>query len=76
MHHALVENLMTTEPRSIKAAIIGCFIGSLIYKVAIEVATFGGSETVGSEYNNTIMAIVLIFLMALIHDTKGRGGRK
>ncbi|MDR1561365.1 MAG: hypothetical protein LBS23_03355 [Holosporaceae bacterium] len=58
------------EPKTTRRAIIGCFIGALIYKVMVEVATFGGTQTLGSEYNNVIIALVLIFLMALIQDSK------
>jgi putative ABC transport system permease protein len=62
------EKILT--PRSIRSAILGCFLGSLIYKVMLELATFGGAEAFGSEYNNIIIAVVLIFLMALIQDSK------
>jgi putative ABC transport system permease protein len=57
-------------PKSIHGAILGCFFGSLMYKTMLELATFGGSEAFGSEYNNIIISIVLIFLMALIQDSK------
>ncbi|MDR3187205.1 MAG: hypothetical protein LBT63_02120 [Holosporaceae bacterium] len=57
-------------PVSIRGAIVGCFLGSLAYKVMLELATFGGTETFGSEYNNITTAVVLIFLMALIQDSK------
>jgi putative ABC transport system permease protein len=62
------ERILT--PRSIRGAIVGCFFGSLVYKIMLELATFGGAEAFGSEYNNIIIAVVLIFLMALIQDSK------
>lgn len=61
------------EVRSIKAAIISCFIGSIVYKIAIEVFTSIGSNTVGTEYNSIIIAIVLIFLMVGINDQRKQG---
>jgi putative ABC transport system permease protein len=60
-------------PKNISAAILGCFLGAFVYKAVIEFATFGNSETLVSEYNNVIMAIVLIFLIALVHDGKNLG---
>lgn len=61
------------EVNSIKAAIISCFIGSIVYKIAIEIFTSLGSSTVGSEYNSIIIAIVLIFLMVGINDQRKQG---
>ena len=55
---------------SVKESIIGCFIGAIIYKIAIEVVTSLGSSTVGSDYNNIIIAIVLIFLMVTVNDQR------
>lgn len=65
------EKLMKVD--SIKIAIISCFIGSIVYKIAIEVFTSIGSNTVGTEYNSIIIAIVLIFLMVGINDQKKKG---
>ncbi|MDR1333809.1 MAG: hypothetical protein LBJ71_01170 [Holosporaceae bacterium] len=59
-------------PNSIKAAVIGCVLGSFVYKILIEVFTFGGSQTLGTEYNSVIIAIALVFLMALIRDVRKR----
>ena len=55
---------------SVKEAIIGCFIGSIIYKIAIELFVSMGSEKTGIEYNNIIIAVVLIFLMVTVHDQR------
>lgn len=59
---------------SVKGAIIGCFVGAILYKIAIELFTFSGAEALGSDYSSVITAIVLIFLMASIseHRKKGR----
>lgn len=62
------ERLSTSN--SIKGSIIGCFIGAIIYKIAIELVTSLGSSTVGSDYNNIIIAIVLIFLMVTVNDQR------
>jgi putative ABC transport system permease protein len=51
------------EPKNVKTAILGCFVGALVYKIMIEIITFSGSE-----YNHVIMASVLILLMVLIQD--------
>jgi putative ABC transport system permease protein len=50
-------------PKSVKAAIGGCFIGAFVYKIMIEIVTFSGST-----YNGAIMAVVLILLMLLIQE--------
>ncbi|MDR0555847.1 MAG: hypothetical protein LBG20_02460 [Holosporaceae bacterium] len=60
-------------PKNILAAIVGCLIGSLIYKIIVEVACLGGTQDLGSEYNNIIMAIVLVLLIALIQNNE-KGG--
>jgi putative ABC transport system permease protein len=65
------ENLMSHK--TVKSAIIGCFFGSIIYKLMIELLTFSNKESIGSEYSNVISAVVLIFLMASISDRKKRG---
>ncbi|MDR2723819.1 MAG: hypothetical protein LBB25_01260 [Holosporaceae bacterium] len=52
-------------PRNTKMAISGCLIGAIIYKIIIETITYSGSE-----YNNAIMAVVLILLMILIQDSR------
>ena len=62
------QRLATTN--SVKESIIGCFIGAIIYKIAIELVTSLGSSTVGSDYNNIIIAIVLIFLMVTVNDQR------
>jgi putative ABC transport system permease protein len=59
-------------PNSMKSAVIGCVLGSFVYKILIEIFTFGGSQTFGSEYNSVIIAIALVFLMALIRDVRKR----
>lgn len=58
---------------SVKGAIIGCFVGAILYKIAIELFTFTGAETLGSDYSSVITAVVLIFLMASISDSKKKG---
>jgi putative ABC transport system permease protein len=56
--------------RTVKGAIVGCFIGAFVYKVVMEMVVFSGAETIGSEYTSIIMAVILIFLMALIQDNR------
>ncbi|MDR0678610.1 MAG: hypothetical protein LBF44_03705 [Holosporaceae bacterium] len=57
---------------TIRGSVLGCFLGAFLYKAAIETATFGGLDKLGSEYDGIIMALVLIFLMALVQDNKKR----
>ncbi len=58
---------------TVKGAIIGCFIGTFLYKIALEFSTFSGAEMLGSEYHSVITALVLIFLMASINDRTKKG---
>jgi putative ABC transport system permease protein len=58
--------------KGVKGGVIGCFMGTFIYKAAMEIATFGEGNNIGAEYNGIIMALVLIFMTALIHDNKER----
>jgi putative ABC transport system permease protein len=60
------------SPSSVKLAIAGCILGSLVYKFAIEILTFSGAETLGSEYNGLIIAGALVFFMAGLRDIKKR----
>jgi putative ABC transport system permease protein len=54
-------------PKNVRTAILGCFIGALVYKIMIEIVTFSGSE-----YNHVIMAAILILLMMLIQNSQKR----
>jgi len=58
---------------TVRGAIFGCFVGAILYKIAIEIFTFSGAETFGSDYNSVITALVLIFLMASISDRSKKG---
>ncbi|MDR1982473.1 MAG: hypothetical protein LBQ08_01585 [Holosporaceae bacterium] len=58
--------------KTVKGSVMGCFLGAFIYKAVMETATFGELNSIGSEYNGIIMVLVLIFLMALIHDNQKR----
>jgi putative ABC transport system permease protein len=66
---AIIIGSKLVSPVSVKSSIIGCFFGSFIYKIMIEAVTFGGTETTWSEYNSVIIALSLIFLVALIQDS-------
>jgi putative ABC transport system permease protein len=67
---ALIIGERLISGKTIKGAIIGCFVGAFVYKVTMEMVIFSGAETLGSEYNSIITAVILIFLMALIQDSK------
>jgi putative ABC transport system permease protein len=56
------------SPSNAKRAILGCVLGSIIYKTLIELFTFTSTEALGTEYKSIVTAIVLIFLMASISD--------
>jgi putative ABC transport system permease protein len=57
------------SPGTIKASVFGCLIGAVIYKVMTEVITL---MLGGSEYNSMTIAVALIFLIAIIQDSKTR----
>ncbi|MDR1551212.1 MAG: hypothetical protein LBS14_00835 [Holosporaceae bacterium] len=59
-------------PSNVFAAISGCFVGSLAYKLIMETANLGGASDLGSEYNNLIMGVVLVLLIAIIQN-RGKG---
>jgi putative ABC transport system permease protein len=54
-------------PKNVGIAILGCFIGALVYKIIIEIVTASGSE-----YSHVIMATILILLMMLIQNNPKR----
>ncbi|MDR1235421.1 MAG: hypothetical protein LBJ96_00280 [Holosporaceae bacterium] len=56
-------------PGTIKASVFGCLVGAVIYKVLTEVVT---RMLGGSEYNSIAIAMALIFLIAIIQDSKTR----
>jgi putative ABC transport system permease protein len=59
------------NPKTVKEEIAGYFLGALIYKLTLELATLSGAS-LGSEYNNVTTAAVLTFLMAIMHEKKKR----
>jgi putative ABC transport system permease protein len=67
---AVIIGSKLVAPNTIKSSIIACFIGSFVYKAIIALATFGGSGTLGSEYNGVITAVVLVVMIALAQDGK------
>ncbi len=54
------------EPTNPKRAIIGCFVGAVIFKFLIEMFDFGGIKS--GDYNTFISSLALIFLIASMHD--------
>ncbi|MDR0581311.1 MAG: hypothetical protein LBG04_04360 [Holosporaceae bacterium] len=54
-------------PKNVGIAILGCFIGALVYKIMIEIVTASGSE-----YSHVIMATILVLLMTLIQNNPKR----
>ncbi|MDR2766244.1 MAG: hypothetical protein LBB63_02145 [Holosporaceae bacterium] len=57
------------NPKTIRGEICGYFLGALMYKLLLELATLCGASF-GSEYNNVTIAVVLTFLMALMREKK------
>jgi putative ABC transport system permease protein len=56
--------------KGVRATIIGCFVGSVIYKTVLGVAIFlfGGSKT--SEYDGLVTSLALLILMTSLNDSK------
>ncbi|MDR0968635.1 MAG: hypothetical protein LBL99_03325 [Holosporaceae bacterium] len=57
-------------PKTVRAAITGCFAGAFIYKTLIGAVMFSGAEIIGAEYHGIIISVALIFLMASLNDRK------
>jgi putative ABC transport system permease protein len=62
------------SPTSISSSIVGCFIGSIVCRMAVALCTLDAPRSVlRSDYDGIMIALMLIFLMASIAD--GRKGR-
>ncbi|MDR2107684.1 MAG: hypothetical protein LBO73_04180 [Holosporaceae bacterium] len=73
---AVIIGQKAISPQNFKGAVIACFVGSFAYKAVMEVATFSGLDVkLGSEYQNVITAIVLVLLIALMHDARRKTTR-
>lgn len=70
---AIILGAKLIEPTNTKKTIAGCFLGAVVCKALLELFTYGGAESLGSEYNTVISSVILIFLMASINDHKKKG---
>lgn len=70
---AVIVGQRIADSNSVKKALLGCFIGAILYKIALELCTNVGDSSFGNEYYSVIIAVVLIFFMVTINDQEKKG---